>query len=54
MRKDGNFALATPRSRPARITNNTNVQELIVAEMGPTLGAHGGAGVVGAAGFPVD
>lgn len=38
----------------SRITNNTNVQELIMAEMGPTLGAHGGAGVVGAAGFPVD
>jgi DegV family protein with EDD domain len=37
-----------------RITNNTNVQELIVAEMGPTLGAHGGAGVVGAAAFPVE
>lgn len=37
-----------------RITNNTNVQELIVAEIGPTLGAHGGAGVVGAAAFPID
>ena len=37
-----------------RITNNTNVKELIVAEMGPTLGAHGGAGVVGAAAFPLD
>jgi DegV family protein with EDD domain len=37
-----------------RITNNNNVQELIVAEMGPTLGAHGGAGVVGAAAFPLD
>jgi DegV family protein with EDD domain len=36
-----------------RITNNTNVQELIMAEMGPTLGAHGGAGVVGAAAFPL-
>ncbi len=38
----------------SRITNNTNVQELIMAEMGPTLGAHGGPGVVGAAAFPVD
>jgi DegV family protein with EDD domain len=37
-----------------RITNNTNVQELIMAEMGPTLGAHGGAGLVGAAAFPLD
>jgi DegV family protein with EDD domain len=37
-----------------RINNNTNVKELILAEMGPTLGAHGGAGVVGAAAFPLD
>jgi DegV family protein with EDD domain len=36
-----------------RITRLVNVKELIVSEIGPTLGAHGGAGMVGAAAFPV-
>jgi DegV family protein with EDD domain len=36
-----------------RISRLVNVKELIVAEIGPTLGAHGGTGMVGAAAFPV-
>ncbi len=37
-----------------RISRQANIQELIVAQIGPTLGAHGGPGMVGMAAFPRD
>jgi DegV family protein with EDD domain len=37
-----------------KITQRLNVKELIVSKIGPTLGAHGGSGLVGAAAFPID
>ncbi len=37
-----------------RIEQRVNVKELIVAEIGPTLGAHGGPGMVGSAAFPIE
>lgn len=38
----------------ARLTQRLNIKELIVSKIGPTLGSHGGAGLVGAAAFPAD
>lgn len=36
-----------------RIMQRANVKELVMAEIGPTLGAHGGPGMVGAAAFAI-
>jgi DegV family protein with EDD domain len=38
----------------SRISQRVNVKELIEAEIGSTLGAHGGPGLVGSAAFPID
>lgn len=38
----------------ARLTQRLNIKELIVSQIGPTLGSHGGAGLVGSAAFPID
>ncbi len=37
-----------------RLQQRVNIKELVEAQVGPTLGAHGGPGLVGAAAFPID